>query len=117
MKRDDFGRPLGEEERRHPITATTVPARVISSADALRSAGAFLESGRPFDAHEVLEDRWRCCPAEERELWRALARLAAAITHAGRGNATGAYAVGRTSLAELLENLDALLTDHPAQER
>ena len=104
-KRDRLGRPLPEGDRLGPAQDAR-PTILVSGHDALLSACTFLEEGRPFEAHEVLEDRWRCCPAEERDLWRALARLAAAVTHAGRGNATGAYSVGRTSLSELLVFLD-----------
>jgi hypothetical protein len=38
----------------------------------------------------VLEDAWKSAPEDERELWRGLAQLAVGLTHAMRGNATGA---------------------------
>ena len=62
----------------------------ISSADAVAEARDFVERGLPFHAHEVLEMRWRCCPAEERPLWQGLAQAAAGVTHAARGNSVGA---------------------------
>ena len=38
----------------------------------------------------MYEARWKAGPAEERELWQGLAQLCVAITHAERGNQTGA---------------------------
>ncbi len=55
--------------------------------------------------HEVFEQRWRCCPEQERALWQALAQWGAAITHAARGNARGANQVGSRALAGLLDVL------------
>lgn len=85
--RDRLGRPLPWDADGFP----TVPLRAqISSADALAEARAYLADGLPFHAHEVLEMRWRCCADDERVLWRALAQAAAGVTHAARGNPTGA---------------------------
>ena len=53
-------------------------------------AQALLDAGRPFHAHEVLEDAWKSAPEAERQLWRGLAQLAVGLTHAMRGNARGA---------------------------
>ena len=64
-----------------------------SPADSLRQAQLLLDAGRPFEAHEVLEDAWKAAPAVERELWRGLAQLAVGLTHAARGNWTGALAL------------------------
>jgi hypothetical protein len=75
----------------------------ISSADAVAEARDFLERGLPFHAHEVLEMRWRCCPAEERPLWQGLAQAAAGATHAARANPVGAerlIARGQARIAE-----------------
>jgi len=41
----------------------------------------------------VLEDAWKAAPQPERELWRSLAQLAVGLTHAARGNRTGATAL------------------------
>src|SRR4051812_20748202 len=85
--RDALGRPLpygtaGEER---------APEGVVRPPDlALAEAQALLDAGRPFHAHEVLEDAWKSAPEAERELWRGLAQLAVGLTHALRGNATGA---------------------------
>lgn len=84
--RDALGRPLpygsagvqpGSEE---PLP----PAETVSTACRLIAAG------RPFAAHEVLEARWKDGPEAERDLWQGLAQLCVALTHAARGNATGA---------------------------
>jgi hypothetical protein len=48
-----------------------------------------LSEGRPFHAHEVLEDAWKSGPDVEQQLWRGLAQIAVGITHAARGNAVG----------------------------
>jgi hypothetical protein len=85
--RDALGRPLpyGEpgEER--------APEGVVRPPDqALEEAQTLLDAGRPFHAHEVLEDAWKSAPDAERQLWRGLAQLAVGLTHAMRGNARGA---------------------------
>jgi hypothetical protein len=88
--RDALGRPLdyGAEGASGP--AVGAPG---TPADALRLAQQLLDTGRPFEAHEVLEDAWKAAPADERELWRGLAQLAVGLTHAARGNGTGAAAL------------------------
>jgi hypothetical protein len=85
--RDALGRPLpygavGEE--RAPEGLVRAPL------DALAEAQQLLDDGRPFHAHEVLEDAWKSAPDDERQLWRGLAQLAVGLTHAARGNARGA---------------------------
>lgn len=88
--RDALGRPLppgavGEER---------APEGVVRPADvALAEAQALLHAGRPFHAHEVLEDAWKSAPEGERRLWRGLAQLAVGLTHAARGNDRGAVAL------------------------
>ena len=59
-------------------------------AEALTEAQQLLDAGRPFHAHEVLEDAWKQAPEHERQLWRGLAQLAVGQTHLLRGNAGGA---------------------------
>jgi len=67
-----------------------VPARAeIAESVAVAEALRYLDDGLPFHAHEVLEQRWRCAPAEEATLWKALAQAAAGRTHAARGNPVG----------------------------
>jgi hypothetical protein len=90
--RDAFGRPLPRGERgeeRIPDDLAVPPEEALSMAQRL------LDSGRPFHAHEVLEASWKAAPAAERELWRGLAQIAVGLTHAQRGNATGAVALLR----------------------
>jgi hypothetical protein len=85
--RDALGRPLpygavGEER---------APEGIIRPPDqALTEAQELLDAGRPFHAHEVLEDAWKSAPEAERQLWRGLAQLAVGLTHAARGNGKGA---------------------------
>ena len=85
--RDALGRPLaygavGEE--RAPEGIVRPPGRALDEAQEL------LDAGRPFHAHEVLEDAWKSAVEEERRLWRGLAQLAVGLTHAARGNGRGA---------------------------
>jgi uncharacterized protein len=85
--RDALGRPL-------PRDATGTPSlagdQALPPAETLASAQRLLDTGRPFDAHEVLEAAWRTAPDAERDLWQGLAQLAVGLTHARRGNAHGA---------------------------
>jgi hypothetical protein len=85
--RDALGRPLPYDatgEERAPEGVVRPPAQALAEAQEL------LDAGRPFHAHEVLEDAWKSAPEEERQLWRGLAQLAVGLTHAARGNARGA---------------------------
>jgi uncharacterized protein len=85
--RDALGRPLPHGSVGEP----RAPEGVVRTPEAtLREAQALLDAGRPFHAHEVLEDAWKSAPEAERELWRGLAQLAVGLTHAMRGNARGA---------------------------
>jgi uncharacterized protein len=84
--RDALGRPLPYDavgEERAPEGVVRPPAQALAEAQHL------LDAGRPFHAHEVLEDAWKSAPETERELWRGLAQLAVGLTHAARGNARG----------------------------
>src|SRR4051794_3901307 len=88
--RDALGRPLpygtaGEE--RAPEGVVRTPERSLAEAQEL------LDAGRPFHAHEVLEDAWKSAPEAERQLWRGLAQLAVGLAHAARGHARGAGAL------------------------
>jgi hypothetical protein len=85
--RDALGRPLPYDalgEERAPEGVVRPPAQALAEAQEL------LDAGRPFHAHEVLEDAWKSAPEAERQLWRGLAQLAVGLTHAARGNARGA---------------------------
>lgn len=88
--RDGLGRPLPYDApgvERQPEGVVRTPAESLTEAQRL------LDAGMPFHAHEVLEDAWKQAPSEERELWRGLAQLAVGMTHAARGNASGASAL------------------------
>jgi predicted metal-dependent hydrolase len=76
-----YGDPRGVE---------AVPEAALPPAEALAFAQSLLDSGRAFAAHEVLEARWKASAAEERDLWQGLAQVCVGITHAQRGNGTGA---------------------------
>jgi hypothetical protein len=85
--RDALGRPLpygAAGEERAPEGIVREPARALAEAQEL------LDAGRPFHAHEVLEDAWKSAREAERGLWRGLAQLAVGLTHAARGKARGA---------------------------
>jgi uncharacterized protein len=84
--RDDLGRPLGRADGGEaPMDEPALPP-----AEALQRAQALLDTGRPFTAHEVLEAVWKDTSDSGRELWRGLAQIAVGITHALRGNDSGA---------------------------
>jgi uncharacterized protein len=88
--RDALGRPLphgATGEERAPEGVVRTPARALAEAQRL------LDAGRPFHAHEVLEDAWKSAPDAGRQLWRGLAQLAVGLTHAARGNRRGAVAL------------------------
>jgi len=85
--RDALGRPLPYGTPGEPRAPEGV---VRTPADTLREAQQLLDAGRPFHAHEVLEDAWKTGPDDERDLWRGLAQLAVGLTHAARGNTPGA---------------------------
>ena len=88
--RDALGRPLPYGAPGEPRAPEGV---VRTPAETLREAQQLLDAGRPFHAHEVLEDAWKTGPDDERDLWRGLAQLAVGLTHAARGNTAGAAAL------------------------
>ncbi|MDT4910590.1 MAG: uncharacterized protein QOI69_3831 [Pseudonocardiales bacterium] len=76
---------------------------VLAPAESLAQAQRLLDEGLPFHAHEVLEASWKSAPESERELWQGLAQLAVGLTHALRGNTSGAIALlrrGRERVAD-----------------
>ena len=85
--RDALGRPL-------PAGSTGVPRQpegVLREPGAtLAEAQQLLDDGLPFHAHEVFEDAWKVAAEPDRALWKGLAQLAVGLTHAARGNRTGA---------------------------
>ncbi|WP_216215399.1 DUF309 domain-containing protein [Amycolatopsis aidingensis] len=90
--RDGLGRPLPYDAagvERQPEGIERSPADTVAEAQRL------LNDGKPFHAHEVFEDAWKSGPAREEGLWRGLAQLAVGVTHAARGNTTGAASLLR----------------------
>lgn len=105
--RDALGRPLPYGVPGEPRAPEGV---VRTPEDTLAEAQQLLDAGRPFHAHEVLEDAWKTGPDDERDLWRGLAQLAVGLTHAARGNRTGAATL-------LTRGARSLGTAHPAAVR
>ncbi len=96
--RDALGRPLpygAAGEERAPEGIVREPGQALAEAQEL------LDAGRPFHAHEVLEDAWKSAPDHERQLWRGLAQLAVGLTHLQRGNTTGAVALLRRGVESI----------------
>jgi uncharacterized protein len=85
--RDAQGRPLPYG---HPLGVEPVSEEPLPPEQTLTVAQELLDQGRAFSAHEVLEARWKAAPDEERDLWQGLAQICVGITHAQRGNTTGA---------------------------
>ena len=95
--RDALGRPLPYGAQGvEPVSEEPLPPQ-----ETLSRARELLEAGRPFSAHEVLEARWKAGPPEERGLWQGLAQVCVAITHAARGNRTGAERLLERATANL----------------
>lgn len=46
--------------------------------------------GEYFDAHDVWEDLWQDCPADDRRFYQSLIQAAVALYHWGNGNRSGA---------------------------
>ncbi|AEF41550.1 DUF309 domain-containing protein [Hoyosella subflava] len=101
--RDALGRPL-------PYGSPGVPrleeGRVRTPEETLAEAAALLDQRLPFHAHEVFEDAWKSAPEQWRGLWKGLAQLAVGVTHAARGNLSGASRL-LTRAAEHLEPFEA----------
>jgi hypothetical protein len=96
--RDALGRP-------QPYGSVGVPRQPegISRGpdETLAEAQRLLDAGLPFHAHEVLEDAWKSAASSEAALWQSLAQLAVGVTHARRGNPTGAVLLLRRAAAGL----------------
>jgi hypothetical protein len=102
--RDELGRPL----TRAAPGAQDVPRipddLAVTPAEAAELGGRLLAEGLPFHAHEVFEAAWKSTPAPDRELWRGLAQIAVGLTHARRGNASGAAALLRRGAGHVREH-------------
>ncbi|SRR6266851_7389004 len=102
--RDPAGRPRNARARDalgRPLPRGVAGAEQIADdpalppPEALTVAQRLIDSGRPFQAHEVLEASWKAALGAERDLWQGLAQIAVGLTHAQRGNAAGAAALLR----------------------
>jgi hypothetical protein len=88
--RDETGRPLPRDAAGVPPDeeqALATPAVVLAAAQRA------LDDGRPFAAHEYLEEAWHRADAAERDLWQGLAQVAVGLTHLQRSNNSGALAL------------------------
>ncbi len=102
--RDALGRPLP----RGAVGEERAPEGVLRTPDrALTEAQQLLDAGRPFHAHEVLEDAWKSSPEQERQLWRGLAQLAVGLTHVARGNDRGAASLLERGAGNIAAYADA----------
>jgi uncharacterized protein len=107
--RDPLGRPMPRTATgRQPVEEPSLPP-----TDALAHAQELLDAGEAFAAHETLEAVWKATAGAERALWRGLAQLCVGLTHAQRGNLTGAKALLERA-AETLEDAPALCGVDPA---
>jgi hypothetical protein len=106
--RDALGRPLPYGSKGVPGIAEE---KHRDNSQTLQEADILLGAGLPFQAHEILELRWKHCPAGQRDLWQALAQLCVSITHFRRGNQAGAVAI----LKRARTNLDSYAGPVPAE--
>jgi len=97
--RDGLGRPL---PRGAVGDADQVPDDLDLGVDeSVALAQRYLDDGHPFHAHEVLEALWKTRHPGERDLWQGLAQVAVGLTHALRGNATGATTLLRRGVGRI----------------
>jgi len=106
--RDALGRPLSRTASGDQDAPRIPDDLVVTPAEAAELGGRLLAQDRPFHAHEVFEAAWKSTEAPDRELWRGLAQIAVGLTHARRGNASGA--------ATLLRRGAGHVRQHPANE-
>lgn len=96
--RDRLGRPLPADAPDADRAPEVPSIDGLTDAQIWELAWDCLEQGLPFHAHEVCEERWRTCPPEDRQSWRALAQWGAAEVHAARGNEEGARRLAQRAL-------------------
>ena len=102
--RDELGRPLPRSAP-SPQDVPRIPDDLaVTPAEAAELGGRLLAEGRPFHAHEVFEAAWKSTAGPERELWRGLAQIAVGLTHARRGNPSGASALLRRGAGHVREH-------------
>lgn len=96
--RDDSGRPrqgrprdaLGRPLPHGAVGVGPVSEEPLPPVETVTFARSLVQEGQPFAAHEVLEARWKAGPPEERDPWQGRAQICVGLTHAARGNSTGA---------------------------
>ena len=94
--RDAFGRLVPEDS---PEAVPPVPEEALPTDQALDLAQQFLDEGRAFAAHEVLEAVWKA--QGKNPTWQGLAQLCVGITHLQRGNVEGAITLLRRGAGHL----------------
>lgn len=77
----------------------------LDAAQTVAMADQLFAQGRAFAAHEVFEAAWKDSGdgTELGQVWRGLAQLMVAVTHAQRGNDVGARALFARADATLAE--------------
>jgi uncharacterized protein len=113
--RDELGRPLPRSAPGSGGVPRIPDDLVVTPVEAAALGGRLLADGLPFHAHEVFEAAWKSAQGPERELWRGLAQIAVGLTHARRGNSTGAVTLLRRGAAQV-RDLDAQLSGNAASE-
>jgi hypothetical protein len=88
--RDGLGRPLPRGAAGVERVPDDLDASDLTPAGGIELAQRYLDDGRPFHAHEVLEALWKSRAPVERDLWQGLAQVCVGLTHALRGNDSGA---------------------------
>lgn len=107
--RDRLGRPLSRD-----AVGETPPGPgddlVLTPAASLALAQDLLDTGWPFRAHEILEATWKLTTGAERAVWKGLAQLAVGVTHAARGNPSGARRLIERGREAIVDGTDAAPT-------
>jgi len=101
--RDATGKPLPRDAGpswRERLRAAD-EARALPKHEAIAEAERLVLTGQPFYAHEVLEGPWHLAEPAERAFWQGLAQVAVGLTHAQRGNLTGARSLLRSGADKL----------------
>ena len=101
--RDATGKPLRRDAGpswRERLRAAD-EARALPKQEAIAEAERLVLTGQPFYAHEILEGPWHLAEPAERAFWQGLAQVAVGLTHAQRGNVTGARSLLRSGADKL----------------
>lgn len=96
--RDRLGRPLDPADPQGLAFPPAPEPADLTNQDAWSLGIGYIDDDLPFHAHEIFEQRWKSCPADERDAWQVLAQWGAALTHQARGNERGALRVSTRAL-------------------